>query len=270
MKSINLKKPDKIIFSGDWHGDLLRAREVIEHARENNVEYVIQLGDFGLWSGEKGSRYVEKINEVASLNKVIILWVDGNHEDFTHLYSYELEENGLREIAENIYHLPRNFQWEWDNLKFRALGGATSLDRQQRVEGLDWWSQESITYQEAEKSIEMGECDILLTHDCPEGVAIPGIDKITSLKFWPESALRTAWAHRDKLKEVVEEVRPKIIYHGHFHVKYDSTYESNGTLLTNVHGLSDNNSTLAENTLILHLSEIKKEVEEVLNRRGEF
>ena len=82
-----------------------------------------------------------------------------------------------------------------------------------------------------------GECDVLLTHDCPEGVPIPGTDRDSSLEFWPEQELRTAWAHRELLAEVATALRPTRLWHGHFHMPYRCDVELVPGVRTRAQGL---------------------------------
>jgi hypothetical protein len=75
----------------------------------------------------------------------------------------------------------------------------------------------------------------MLTHDCPDGVDIPTLRK-SSPAEWPEAALRAAQQHRELLRAVVNAVMPAVLYHGHYHVRYDDVLYGH-QYETQVHGL---------------------------------
>jgi Icc-related predicted phosphoesterase len=267
MSTFPIAAPNKILFAGDWHGDAWAVAQMLEYAREQEVDVIIQLGDFGLWPGESGASYLKKVKTLALRFKIPILWIDGNHEDFPQLTRKALDPlSGLRKYSEYLYHLPRNYRWEWDGVIFHALGGATSLDRLNRVEGIDWWSGEAITAEEAKVAQSLGGCDVLLLHDCPEGVKIPGIDRLSSLRYWPESTLREAWAHREQLASICSKLEPKMIFHGHFHYKYYTEAVLGSSYATRVNGLADNTCGVRANSLIYTLENLKRDIESIETR----
>jgi len=49
MSTFPITAPNKILFAGDWHGDAWAVAQMLEYAREQEVDVIIQLGDFGLW-----------------------------------------------------------------------------------------------------------------------------------------------------------------------------------------------------------------------------
>ena len=253
--------PQKIMLAGDWHGQKFAVKEALTLAHTNNVDLIIQLGDFGLWHGQEGEQYINYITKNAQKVAIPILWIDGNHENFTKLYQKPLDPNtNLRHYSDYLIHLPRNTRWNWSGVTFHALGGATSLDRSNRTPNVNWWEEEAITSEQAKKATLMGTTDLLLLHDCPAGVEIPGIDKLSSLRIWPEPALRDAWAHRDLLLEICQSLKPKEIYHGHFHLRYSTIVDLHPEYSTKVTGLSDESTRVSANTVILVLSELAKSV----------
>lgn len=104
-----------------------------------------------------------------------ICFCDGNHENFNAIYSYPQQTwNGGRvhRIRENIIHLMRGQVFSIDGKKILKMGGAYSIDKYMRKEGLSWWPQElpsNAEYREAAKSLR--ECgnkvDYIVTHTAP-------------------------------------------------------------------------------------------------------
>jgi hypothetical protein len=54
--------PQRILVAGDWHGDQAWALNVIKRVPElltaERTRLVLQLGDFGIWAGQDGQRYL--------------------------------------------------------------------------------------------------------------------------------------------------------------------------------------------------------------------
>jgi len=231
----------KFIIAGDWHGDCnaqsaasnpspkyARTKKAssivaIDNAVKYGAEFIIQVGDFGLWPGWFGMVYLDRMNAALIEANVRVIWLDGNHEDFDQLD--RLKQYGLKNqrgqffLRSNILYSPRGTAWVMDNKRFMTVGGAYSIDKEWRKAGESWWPQETLTDNEvlgivnnARSRRERGkpEVDYLFTHDCH-----PYTPFKHRLKNDPESNI-----HRDKIKEIADAVRPKMWWHGHMHEKY--------------------------------------------------
>ena len=75
----------------------------------------------------------------------------------------------LREVNDYRRHMIVNVAVN-GSLHALALGGAVSLDRAGRTEGVDWWPQEEITPRQAASVIEAGPAAVMVTHECPAGI----------------------------------------------------------------------------------------------------
>ena len=57
--------PQRILVAGDWHGDQAWALNVIKRVPEllaaERTRLVLQLGDFGIWPGRDGQRYLAAV-----------------------------------------------------------------------------------------------------------------------------------------------------------------------------------------------------------------
>lgn len=244
-----LPDPGRIILSGDWHGNGQAARNAFIAAYELEAPLILQLGDFGMWPGPLGQSYLDELAAYIKASGIAVAWIDGNHEDFPQLYQIPVDPvTGLRPVREGLWHLPRGSRWTWHGLEFLALGGATSLDKGQRRAGKSWWPEEEITDQDITLATLPGHADVMLTHDCPTGVDIPGIyhRSYKESRYWPLAELERAWDHRDRLAKVVQEVTPRHIWHGHFHVRYQQEAQLHSSGTTLVQGLaSDGEGPLA-------------------------
>lgn len=256
----------KLLIHGDLHGDANAqgaanvvspdaARKknaasiiAVDNAVKHGCQFIIQVGDFGLWPGWFGFVYLDRLNAALIEANVRLIWCDGNHEDFDQLERFvkynPTNQRGQVFIRSNILYSPRGTQWVLDNKRFMTVGGAVSVDREWRKPHESWWEQEQITDVQMQGIInnararrERGkpEVDYLFTHDCH-----PHTPFKNRLKPDFDSVV-----HRDKIKAIVDEVRPRMWWHGHMHERYDWTlphgvpfsYEDGPT--TKIFGLAD-------------------------------
>lgn len=239
--------PDRIVVAGDWHGSVHRAASVIWFAGLREIPIVLQLGDFGYWTpGPWTQRYLDAIEQACVNHTVTLLWLDGNHECFPHLYETPVDPNtGLRTIRDHVHHLPRGLRWRWHGKTWMALGGAHSVDRLMRKEGASWWPEEHLSETDIEHAVTPGPVDVIVSHDVPDGVGIPGLQS----HLFPASEIATSEWHRRQVGNVVDTVKPQLLIHGHYHVRYSGRRGSTMCI-----GLADDGATLVDNTLVLDLA----------------
>jgi Icc-related predicted phosphoesterase len=247
-----LATPARIAFAGDWHANTRWAVTAVNHAAECGADVIVHLGDFGY---EFRAAFVGGLDRALARTGLRLLFVDGNHEDFPTLLRHPVRPNGLRQLTDRIWHLPRGFRWNWGGVQWLALGGAHSVDRPWREPGSSWWREETITEEQARSAAAGGQADIMVSHDCPSGVDIPGLAESSHL--WPAEELVAADLHRDRLRTVVDSVRPRSIWHGHFHRRYDTSADL-GYGPVQVTGLDCDGSTLDGNISVVALADIPR------------
>ena len=215
--------PRRVLAAGDWHGNRDWALNVIKRVpqllRHEQTRLVLHLGDFGIWPGIEGRRYLDSVSAVLDLVNAQLWFIDGNHEDFPQLagmVSGTLRD-GRVEVRPNIFHLPRGHRWEWHGLRWLACGGGVSLDKAGRTGGVDWWPQEEITSAQEAALIAGGRADVMVCHDCPSGVAHTFPQPPS---WWSPADLERSDAHRERLQRIVNAVRPAHLMHGHLHRAY--------------------------------------------------
>lgn len=212
-----------VALAGDWHGSLYFSKKVIE-SLPAEVDVLVHLGDFGYNFDDS---YLNFVNKSARKQDIVVMFVDGNHENHDWLDRQPIDADGIRRLRPRVWHLPRGFRWEWMGVKFLALGGAHSVDRQSRMPGVSWWDQETISYKDAEDAMRGGLADVMICHDAPAGHFIPGL---APPGMFPYEEIAQADRHRELLGMIVDEVSPRYLWHGHYHSKYRT--ESNGVLIT--------------------------------------
>src|SRR4051812_17394182 len=246
-----LATPTRIGFAGDWHANTRWATAAVGYAADQGAAVMVHLGDFGYEFRPAFLRGLDRALSNANLN---LLFVDGNHEAFPTLLRYPVRPNGLRQVTQRVWHLPRGFRWTWGGVRFLALGGAYSVDRQWRTPGSSWWLEEEITDEQVAIASAGGPVDVLLSHDCPAGVDIPGLRE--SAHLWPPLDLIRAEGHRRQLDRVTEAVRPRWVWHGHYHRRYDTTADL-GYGPVEVRGLDCDATRLESNVVVTDLADLR-------------
>ena len=51
----------QVVFAGDWHGNVRWATSRIESIRAAGIATILHVGDFGIWPGSFGERYLSTI-----------------------------------------------------------------------------------------------------------------------------------------------------------------------------------------------------------------
>jgi hypothetical protein len=243
-----------VLLAGDLHGNVVAARQVLYGADMQSVRTVVQLGDFGFWSGEDGETYLDTVSaKLADLDQTLLV-IDGNHEDFDLLERFptvpEGPAVGLRPVRPRLWHLPRGTRWQWPNAdgsltKWAAAGGAVSVDRAVRTLGYSFWPAEELTDDQVDLIAEAGPVDVLLCHDRPAAAAlalgdVPGLWWWRTPSFWARDDLRRSDEHAARLQRLIDTVHPTQVWHGHLHQRTEVTIDPaawGGTC--HVHGLAD-------------------------------
>lgn len=136
----------KILVIGDVHGKIDEYYKIIQKYKP---EFSIQIGDFGF--KKEHEWFLKNVNYFS--NKVLF----GNHDDYKFL-------NGKHSLGNYFYE---------NKFKVMTVRGANSIDKQYRIEGFSWWSNEELSYQEMNEAIEVyskNKPKIMLTHDCPQSI----------------------------------------------------------------------------------------------------
>lgn len=254
-----LDKPDmgsdpiKLAIAGDWHGNAGWARHAIEYATLKGADAMIQVGDFGFWTkGGDTEAYLASVSKAVRKSGIRFYWFDGNHEDFSRRDEFN--------SWDTLTYLPRGTRWEWWGKKFMAVGGAFSIDRFLRKEGKGWWPQELLTPEELDYACrEPQGLDVILSHDCPTGVNIPGIGPDSKPRggadIWPPDMLAGAAAHRKKMRQIWDAHHPEVWVHGHFHVPYGPLYYGS----TKFYGLDCDGARggMEKNVMFLTMADLK-------------
>lgn len=145
---------------------MLRFAERMELSEK---DVVIILGDCGIFWRKDGSDAKSFISYFERYYKFSLYFIDGNHERFPSLNALKEDENGMGYVSEHIRHLKRGRIYNIQGKKILTIGGADSIDKLRRIEGLSWWKDEAITDEDVAR-VEPGYYDYVLTHCCPSHI----------------------------------------------------------------------------------------------------
>lgn len=201
-----------------------------------SIDLLIQVGDFGYWPRSVNKTWDREFDHPC-------YFICGNHEDFESLVHIDEPNLGL-----DPYH-SYSGQWtkmmrQWD-YKSRGtiedgilfIGGARSIDRHWRIEGLDWFPEENISCAQQEYILdqieEYGAKDIhtVISHDAPTSFVLESI--LSGPEYHD--------GNRKFLEEVRRIVEPERWYFGHYHRPISDT--THGTYWECV-GIVDNRDFL--------------------------
>lgn len=206
------------IIAGDTHG-MFDMGKVIQFFNNHEGEYtsddyLIICGDVGV-CGFSSSDESETRKVLRNL-PVTTLFIDGNHENFEQLDAYGVDMwNGgkVHFIESSIIHLMRGQVFEIDGTRFFTFGGAYSIDKMYRTEGISWFPEELPNREEYEEgwyNLEKADfqVDYILTHSGPrEVIAAIGYGELSDCEV----------ELQQYLQRVADNTEFKAWYFGHFH-----------------------------------------------------
>ena len=241
--------------AGDWHGNTEWAVAVIKLVAEQEVNTLYQVGDFGLFPGPSGRKYLDSLG--ATINEInlerervaletglpVVLFrlivVPGNHDDYNRIVLMKVNEDGWLKLSKPIYNgisfAPRGHTWIESGYNFVALGGAGSVDKNLRIVDKTWWAKEEITEEDCQTTIDnvkkrnWDKVDFMLTHDAPAGPRLTSMfDGYNRPPWFTVEIEHYCWTQRVRLRNVVDTIKPQINVHGHWHQRTNNVIEGVG------------------------------------------
>lgn len=183
---------------------------------------LLVLGDFGfLWRGRNWDNDLDKLSRRLASRGQVLYWLDGNHEDYGLLLgNFPVSADGLRRLRPNIVHLPGDYRTALASGKTLAvLGGANSIDRFLRQEGVTW-PRESITDEDL-RALGDEHVDVLVGHDAPLNVPSLDASLVERASDWPPDMVAYVASGRQKFHQGFLQVRPRLYMGGHYHRHID-------------------------------------------------
>lgn len=241
------------LFLGDTHDDLDFTESAAKLARQHAAE-IIQLGDWGFLGPAKPQ--LEELSDMLIGLGVSMRFVDGNHDDHPHLKKLRgrVRVRGV-EIAKNVIYQPRGSVHEdEDGTRFLFLGGAPSIDRASRTEGVSWWPEEVIAEADFDLALSTkAPIHVLVTHDAP--AFPPGFAPKGSPSYQRDQLLSMK-----RVDKLIQRHRPTLHAHGHWHARYTRQHK-NGTIIAGLNCNTYDSTYLDEATLLWSRSSNETEKE---------
>lgn len=204
-----------LYITGDTHGNFERILKWSETAKPNkDKDFLFILGDFGyIWDSKRTSFEKDNLDFISCL-PFTTLFIDGNHENHERLNSMRVVNfsgGKAHKVYDSIYHLMRGQVYEIAGKRIFTFGGANSIDKHLRTEGVSWWKEEEFNYHEANTAYENlnkvdWEVDYVLTHSAPFSIR----DKLFESNK-PSSTERM-------LEAMLRNIKFKRWYFGHYHI----------------------------------------------------
>lgn len=209
-----------VFLTGDTHSEVerLSSKNFSQGQKLTEKDFVIILGDFGLFWENTPDRREEYWIKWLSEKPWTTLFLDGNHENFFRLDNLpEVERFGGKVgfVNDKLLHLKRGEIYNIDNIKLFVFGGGYSIDKVRRVENISWWARELPSYMEYRNGLNNLEAhnfevDFILSHEAPSSVY-----DIIKEKYFTE---KNKYYDLPKFLEEVKNLTTfKHWFFGHFH-----------------------------------------------------
>ena len=188
---------DKLTLVGDIHGNYDAYREIT-----SKHDWTVQVGDFGMGFAHPDAAIEAQRQEI--LHQAFVNttgkhhFIRGNHDN-----PHACKEHG-RWIEDGHFDEDHGIMY---------IGGAWSIDRAVRTEGINWWAEEELSWDQLYALIDKYERvkpEIVISHDCPEQVVGTMVGKVGGHPY----VCRTQQA----LGSMFHIHQPKRWFFGHWHV----------------------------------------------------
>jgi len=208
IKTLDKGKP--LLFLGDHHGNW---SELFFLAENKNLEncHIISVGDLGIgfkYKKEYEYNLAKKLDEYFKERNITFYGIRGNHDN---PYFFK----GKNRICCDNFELIEDYTVvEYNGKKIQFIGGAISIDRLARREGISYWSGEHVNFNKD----KCEKVDILVTHTAPSWCFPQQFNELVY-----------GWAREDKqlleeltnergiMNEMFELCAPTFHLYGHFH-----------------------------------------------------
>jgi hypothetical protein len=218
-----------IYLLGDHHGYLDSIFDQLdEHAIRNAV--ILHVGD-----GKEGVTYwpehFQIINDACAKRNLLYLGMRGNHCDPS-FFNGSVDMHHFKLVQDYTRLSTVGQSW-------LLVGGATSMDRQDRERGVDWWPEEKFRLRRELAT----PADVLVTHSGPRWIGPATSNDFVAI--YAQGELETCGndligeleTERMLHEELFRLVRPKHWYFGHFHDSDVITHEGCVIHMLNMHQL---------------------------------
>jgi len=203
--TLNDNKP--LIFLGDNHGAWNQIFSIADYKKIENC-HIISVGDLGVGFHSKNYPLYESLNFDFKERNINFYGIRGNHDDPSFF------KDDKRIVLSNFELIEDYSVFEYNNQTIQFIGGAVSIDRTGRKEGVSYWSGEGVEYKED----LLKEVDVLVTHTAPSHCFPQQFNEM--VYGWAREdayLIEDLTDERAVMDEIFKKCKPKYHYYGHFH-----------------------------------------------------
>ena len=214
----------KILVVGDIHGSWGQLNTLIN---KKNPEIILQCGDFGWFPHLHDTKQKKKKWNQYGIKpqNTKIYWCPGNHENWDSLDEMSKKDDMIHEIMENVFYCEFGATLTLpDGQIVLFAGGADSIDKQWRTEGVDWWRQEIITEYDFYMLPDI-DVDIIVSHTIPRKFIKEFPDEFPGTWLTDKLDLKFKDPSCKALDQVFDKYKPSQWFSGHFHRYMSGTYK---------------------------------------------
>jgi len=229
MKISRLDETKQIVFLGDNHGNWTSLFYEIDKKNLKNC-YLISVGDCGIGFERKEQQLktCKRLNDLFAERNIAFKAIRGNHDDPAYF-------KGSRRIVLDNFELLQDYTvMEYRTKKIQFIGGAISIDRTGRKEGVSYWANEGVVFNKNACT----SVDILVTHTAPS-FCFP--QKFNEIVYgWAREdayLIEDLTDERAVMNEIFNLCTPEQHFYGHFHSSWSEKINSCTHRLLNINEL---------------------------------
>ena len=188
-------------YIGDVHAKWDQYKRIIEEVPYGVPS--VQVGDFGVGFVEPDNSYTMPPLPLPTAQTSQHRFIRGNHDNLA--------------VCQELGFFIDDGTIE-DGVMY--VGGALSIDRHVRKEGLNWWANEELSIEELSAIVDLyllREPHTVVTHDCPDAIIMQIADEHPYFSLQKRFKSRTGQA----LQTMWDFHKPDLWIFGHYHVSID-------------------------------------------------
>lgn len=220
-----------IVAIGDTHGKFSELIWKLTQLNIENVSYV-QVGDFGIGFSKLNdeTKKLSELNDLLASTNSSMYVIRGNHDDPDMWNSHVFNFDRITLVKDNTI---LKIEGKW----CLFAGGAPSIDKIDRIEGITWWADEVYEFSDPEIPAGCESLACVFTHDVYHPISAFNMSApiVTSYLALDADLLEILSKSQQEMKSLYSWIESKFgvdnldWYHGHYH-KDTVTY--NGTQTT--------------------------------------
>lgn len=224
----------KVALLGDIHGDVAYLDYAMHSAVQQGAQMMIQVGDFGFTFGDG---FLSAVQNITSHYDMQLMAIRGNHDDPWWFRQHQR--------MGNLHLIPDGFATTIGKKRVAFLGGAVSIDRDFREENISWWKDERVNPHIVNAWLyDDVKADVLISHEAP---ILP--DNLPGF-ILPPDIKRDCDDDRQFVRMATEILEPDVVYHGHYHTRYQRDFYQADAKKTLIEGLNCNWADLDQSMII--------------------